>query len=140
MINTYGYNLKPDCRSFEALNYYTNEMTTVPLDPTLTPSENAKKYFDRYNKLKRTEEALSVLLQETVEEAQHLESVAMALDLAMSEDDLSQIKEELTQSGYIRYRNTGSPKRKRSLLNPCIICPATATICTWEKIIFKMRN
>ena len=57
LINTYGYNLKPDCRSFEALNYYTNEMTTVPLDPTLTPSENAKKYFDRYNKLKRTEEA-----------------------------------------------------------------------------------
>ena len=27
LINTYGYNLKPDCRSFEALNYYTNEMT-----------------------------------------------------------------------------------------------------------------
>ena len=118
LINTYGYNLKPDCRSFEALNYYTNEMTTVPLDPTLTPSENAKKYFDRYNKLKRTEEALSVLLQETVEEAQHLESVAMALDLAMSEDDLSQIKEELTQSGYIRYRNTGSPKKKKIASKP----------------------
>lgn len=118
LINTYGYNLKPDCRSFEALNYYTNEMTTVPLDPTLTPSENVKKYFDRYNKLKRTEEALSVLLQETVEEAQHLESVAMALDLAMSEDDLSQIKEELTQSGYIRYRNTGSPKKKKIASKP----------------------
>ena len=35
-------------KSFEALNYYTNENITIPLDPTLSASENAKKYFDKY--------------------------------------------------------------------------------------------
>ena len=45
LINAYGYNLEPKAKSFEAMNYYTNEMITVPLDPQLEPSENAKKYF-----------------------------------------------------------------------------------------------
>ena len=58
LINAYGYNLEPKATSFEAMNYYTNEMITVPLDPQLEPSENAKKYFERYNKLKRTSDAL----------------------------------------------------------------------------------
>ena len=45
LINTYGYNLESGCKSFQALNYYTNEEITIPLDPTLTPQENAKKIF-----------------------------------------------------------------------------------------------
>ena len=51
LINTYGYNLEEGCKSFQALNYYTNEEITIPLDATMTPQENAKKYFERYNKL-----------------------------------------------------------------------------------------
>ena len=47
LINTYGYGLSEGCKSFEALNYYTNETITIPLDPTLSPQQNAKKYFDR---------------------------------------------------------------------------------------------
>ena len=61
LLNTYGYDVTPGSRSMTALNYYTNEEITIPLDPTLTPGENAKKYFDKYNKLKRTYEALSQL-------------------------------------------------------------------------------
>ena len=57
--------------------------------------ENAKKYFDKYGKLKRTYEALNVLTKETEEELHYLESVAVALDMAKSEDDLLQIREEL---------------------------------------------
>ena len=64
LIHTYGYTVPEGARSFEALNYYTNENVTVPLDPQLTPAENAKKYFDRYGKLKRTREALTTLLKE----------------------------------------------------------------------------
>ena len=59
LLNTYGYNVEPGVKSLEALNYYTNEMITIPLDNTMTPQENAKKYFDKYGKLKRTYEALS---------------------------------------------------------------------------------
>ena len=112
LINTYGYGLEPGIKSFEALNYYTNETVNIPLDPTLTPQENAKKYFDKYSKLKRTADALEKLLQETDSEIRHLESIAASLDIAVSEDDLIQIKEELTEYGYIRRKYTSGKKVK----------------------------
>ncbi|MDO5135081.1 MAG: NFACT RNA binding domain-containing protein [Eubacteriales bacterium] len=102
LINTYGYGLEDGCKSFSALNYYTNEEITIPLDPTLTPQENAKKYFDRYSKLKRTQEALTYQTEETTGEIQHLESISNALDIAVEESDLSQIKTELVEYGYIK--------------------------------------
>lgn len=111
LLNTYGYNVPPGAKSMEALNYYTGEMITVPLDPLLTPSENAKKYFDKYGKMKRTYEALSKLTVEVKEEIDHLESIQTALDIALLEEDLTQIKEELIESGYIR-RKGGGKKAK----------------------------
>ncbi|NCB92759.1 MAG: fibronectin/fibrinogen-binding protein [Clostridia bacterium] len=112
LINTYGYGLEEGAKSFEALNYYTNEMITIPLDPTLLAQDNAKKYFDKYNKLKRTAEALEKLLEETHSEIEHLESIATSLDIAISEDDLAEIKEELMDYGYIRRKYTGNKKVK----------------------------
>lgn len=102
LIHTYGYNLENGAKKLEALNYYTNEMITIPLDATMTAAENAKKYFDKYNKQKRTFEALTELTKETKSEIEYLESVSNALDIALYEEDLIQIKEELTQAGYIR--------------------------------------
>lgn len=106
LIHTYGYNLKPGAKKLEALNYYTNEMITIPLDSTKTPQENALKYFEKYNKQKRTFEALTSLIEETRDDISYLESVSNALDIALSEDDLTQIKEELIESGYIRRKFT----------------------------------
>lgn len=111
LINTYGYGVEEGAKSMEAMNYYTNEMITIPLDPLLTPSENAKKYFDKYAKLKRTYEALSELTVEVKQEIEHLESILTALDIALLEEDLVQIKEELTETGYIRRRG-GTKKQK----------------------------
>lgn len=112
LINTYGYGVEPGSKSFEALNYYTGEMVTIPLDPQIPVQENAKKYFDKYGKLKRTCEAVTKLLEETGSEVEHLRSVQTALDIALQEEDLVQIKEELMQSGYIRKRNPGSKRPK----------------------------
>lgn len=106
LIHTYGYNLEPGAKRLEALNYYTNEMITIPLDSTKTPQENALKYFEKYNKQKRTFEALTSLIEETRDDISYLESVSNALDIALSEDDLTQIKEELIESGYIRRKFT----------------------------------
>lgn len=111
LLNTYGYGIAPQSKSMEALNYYTNEMITIPLDPDLTPQENAKKYFDKYSKMKRTYEALTELTAQVKEEIEHLESISTALDIALQEEDLVQIKEELTENGYIR-RKGGSKKEK----------------------------
>ena len=112
LINTYGYGLEEGCRSFKALNYYTNEEITIPLDPTLTPAQNSKKYFDKYGKLKRTEEAVTEQITDTEGEISHLESISNALDIARSESDLSQIKEELTEYGYIKRHYTNKKGQK----------------------------
>ena len=106
LINTYGYNVSEGARQLEALNYYTNEMLTIPLDPTQTPQENAQRYFAKYNKQKRTFEALSGLCKETKDDITYLESIQTALDIALTEDDLAGIKEELTETGYIKRKFT----------------------------------
>ena len=112
LINTYGYNVPQGSKSFQALNYYTGEEITIPLDPQIPVQENATKYFDKYGKLKRTFEAVTALLKETDEEIQHLRSIQTALDIALQEEDLTQIREELMESGYIRKRPSGSKRPK----------------------------
>lgn len=114
LLNTYGYGTEEGAKSLEALNYYTNEMITIPLDSTLSAGENAKKYFEKYGKLKRTHEALTELTKEVGAEIAHLRSVSAFLDIAAGEEDLAQIKEELTQSGYIRKRGGGKKERVTS--------------------------
>lgn len=114
LINTYGYNLEAGSKKLEALNYYTNEMVTIPLDGTKTPLENAQRYFDKYNKQKRTWEALSKLIQETKDDITYLESISTALDIALTEDDLAEIKEELIHAGYMRRKFT---KKKVKIKN-----------------------
>lgn len=112
LLTTYGYSAEPGAKSLDVLNYYTNEETTIPLDPQINALENAKKYFDKYNKLKRTYEAVSELLKETGDEVEHLDSISTALDIALSEEDLVEIKEELMEYGYIKKRHPGGKKPK----------------------------
>lgn len=114
LIHTYGYGLEEGAKKLEALNYYTNEMVTIPLDDQLSAMENAKKYFDKYNKLKRTFEALTTLIEETKTEITHLESISTALDIAETEDDLVQIKEELVEFGYIKRKKTDKKEKIKS--------------------------
>ena len=89
-------------------------MITIPLDPQKTAMENAQKFFEKYNKQKRTFEALSTLIEETGDEITYLESISTALDIARTEDDLTEIKEELIGTGYIRRKFT---KKKVKITN-----------------------
>ena len=117
LINTYGYGLEEGCRSFKALNYYTNEEITIPLDPTLTPAQNSKKYFDKYAKLKRTGNALSSYILETENEIKHLESIETSLSIAETEGDLAAIKEELQEYGFIK-KHSGKKTNRISKSQP----------------------
>lgn len=111
LLHTYGYEAETGAKALTVPNYYTGEELTIPLDPTLTAAENAKRYFDRYGKLKRTAEALEKLTGEVEAEIAHLRSVEEALNIAVGEEDLAQIREELVLSGYIR-RRSGVKKEK----------------------------
>lgn len=112
LLNTYGYELTGGEKKLSCLNYYTNEEITIPLDDQLSAKENAQKFFDKYNKLKRTYEALTEQTRETKGEIDHLESVSAALDIALKEEDLVQIKEELMEYGYIKHRRPGDKRPK----------------------------
>lgn len=116
LLTTYGYNLSPEDKVLTCTNYYDGNEITIPLDTDLTPMENAKKYFDKYGKLKRTYEALSEITKDTKREIEHLESISTALDIATQENDLKEIKEELIQFGYIRRKS--SDKKSKFVSKP----------------------
>ena len=112
LINAFGYSLPEDARYLEAPNYYDdNKIIKIPLDPTLSVSENSQKYFDKYGKMKRTSEALEELLVETKSQIDHLESIQNSLDIAQNQDDLEQIRLELVESGFLK-KNRNSKKLK----------------------------
>lgn len=115
LINTYGYELEPEAKNLTCLNYYNNKEITIPLDPQLSARENSIRYFERYNKLKRTFEALEKLTVETNEELMHLESISTALDIALYEEDLAQLKEELIEYGYIKRHSSGKNAKNKKI-------------------------
>ncbi len=111
LLNAYSYQVPAGVKEYEALNYYDNTTVKIPMDETLTAAENAKKYFDKYGKQKRTYEALTGLVKETRAELEHLESIQVALDIARKEEDLIQIRQELIDCGFIR-KKSGAKKEK----------------------------
>lgn len=113
LINTYGYNEDPRDKKFTAINYYNGEEIEIPLDPNLSMAENAQKNFNKYNKLKRTYEALTIQIKETKKELDHLDSIKTSLDIAGSEADLSQIRRELMDFGYVKRRIQGKKKKNQ---------------------------
>ncbi len=113
MLNTYGYSAEEGASSFTCNNYYTNEDITIPLDPTMSAQENAQKFFARYNKLKRTAEALDGQLQETANDREQLESILTSIDLAETESDLSEIRRELSDYGFAQRKAAVKKGAKR---------------------------
>ncbi|NDL66266.1 Rqc2 family fibronectin-binding protein [Anaerotalea alkaliphila] len=110
LITSNAYAIPAGSESVEVYDYYQDTMTTLRLDPRLTPIENAQKAFAKYNKKKRTALALDTLLQETRTELDHLESIKYALDFSETEEDLREIRNELVESGYLKRRHS---KRKQ---------------------------
>lgn len=114
LLTAYGYSCLPGDKELTTLNYYTNENIRIPMNPELSAVENAKKYFEKYTKQKRTFEALTNIIVETKASIDHLESLLNAVDIAVSEDDLKELKEEMMQSGYIRRKGNDKKTKYKS--------------------------
>ncbi|SDA68456.1 Predicted component of the ribosome quality control (RQC) complex, YloA/Tae2 family, contains fibronectin-binding (FbpA) and DUF814 domains [Butyrivibrio sp. INlla18] len=112
LLTVYGYSAKEGDKSITVNDYNTGEDVTIPLDPTLSPNQNAKKYFDKYIKLKRTAEALDEQIKEVSEAVSQLESIESALEIAENEADLAQIRQELVDSGYLKAHYNGKKGRR----------------------------
>lgn len=118
LLTTYGYSIPSGSKEFETVNFYNGNTVKITLDPTLSPIDNAKKYFDKYAKLKRTAEALNDIIVETKNSIEYLETINVAIDIATSEDDLKAISQELAQTGYIKKHNTGKNKKDKHNSKP----------------------
>ena len=117
LLHTYGYEAKPNDKSITVINYYDNKELTIPLDPDLSASDNAKKYFDKYAKLKRTAEALDTYIEQSKTELELLKSIETALNIAETETDLADIRRELSDHGFIK-KHTGNKKEKSKKSKP----------------------
>lgn len=118
LITAYGYSCKPGDKELTCENYYDGTTITIPLDPEQSAMENGKRYFAKYNKLKRTYEALMELTVESKAELDYLLSVQNSLDIAKTENDLQEIKQELVESGYIRGRQDKNKQKKQAKAKP----------------------
>ena len=94
-------------------NYYDNNSELkIKLEPNISPSQNAQKYYKKYNKAKVTEKYAEEQIVGAEEELEYLETVQESILKAESPRDLSEIKEELAEQGYIS--NTASKKKKKT--------------------------
>ena len=85
----------------------------ITLDPLKTPQQNAAKYYKDYNKAKTAEEVLTVQIEKGEKELEYLNSVLEAIALAEGERDLLEIRQELTDTGYLRRQKTAAKREKR---------------------------
>lgn len=103
LITSYIYLIKQGMKSIRLANFYDeNKEIEISLKENLSPSENAQKYFKKYNKLKTASEELSRLIIENKEEAEYLENTILSIDNCESNVELKEIREELIREGYIK--------------------------------------
>ena len=106
--------------ALRAQNYYDPEggEVDIPLDPLLTPQQNAAKYYKDYKKAQKAEEMLSIQLEKNRRELDYLNSVLDTIPLAEGEKDLGEIRQELTDTGYLRRPSKAKGREKRVVSKP----------------------
>ena len=111
LLTTYLSMVPNNQDQVELDNYYTNEKITIALDKSLSPNQNAQRYFKKYQKLKEAVKHLTGLIEETKHTITYLESVETALSHA-SISDIEDIREELVETGFVK-RRTRDKRHKR---------------------------
>lgn len=105
------YRLEKGCTFYEVENYYDNcNLIRIPCNPALSPQENQKKYYKDYRKAQVAEKMLAELISDGENEIVYLESVLDELSRADTDNEISAIRLELYQGGYIK--NTKAKKQK----------------------------
>jgi len=109
------YQLTQGMESFTTVNYYDESAPeiTIPLQANRTPSENLQFYFKRYNKEKRTFEALQPQIAANMDELHYLEGVLSAIQSSTEESDIDDIRDELADQGFIKRRKLAKQQKQR---------------------------
>ncbi|MEN1934376.1 NFACT RNA binding domain-containing protein [Paenibacillus sp. 102] len=107
------YALKKGDKKIEVINYYDENSgtVTITLDPLRTPSQNAQRYFQRYQKAKNSVSIVEEQIKKTNEEILYFDSLLQQMEAASSKD-IEEIREELAEEGYMRNRKAKNGKKK----------------------------
>ncbi len=105
------YNIKQGQTEIEVQNYYDGGTVKIQLSPTLTPSQNAQRYYKKYNKSKTAEIEAAKQIENAKNDLEYLESTLTAVETADSESDLNAIRAELIAEGYLSRKI--NPKRQK---------------------------
>ena len=114
LIHSHLHRLVRGIEAIEVTNYYDElqRHITIPLDPLLSPLDNAQRYFKKYQKFKNSPIAIQMQLQQAKEEIRYLESLLFQLDGA-SLEDIKEIRSELVTEGYLKEKVMQNPKIRK---------------------------
>ena len=107
------HSLNKGMNCVEVENFYTGEMVVIPLDGSLTPVQNAQKYYKEYRKLTTAARILQSLIKEGEQELEWLVTVQYEISQARSEEDFLQIRRELHDEGFLRSFKIKPQKNKK---------------------------
>ncbi len=111
LILSYVYLIKQGQKDCVLTDYETGNEIKIELDENLTPAKNAERYYKKYNKQKRTVEALVVQKEFAEKELNYLQSVLDEIALAETIEDLTLINEELIDDGLVKIQNAKTSKK-----------------------------
>ncbi|USK56956.1 NFACT family protein [Cytobacillus solani] len=116
LITANIYAIKKGMKTVEVSNYYDENgaMVAIPLDPQKTPSENAQKYFTKYQKAKNAITIVKEQIEITKAEHAYFETLLQQVETA-SPKDIAEIREELIEGGYIRDRQKKKNKKNQNV-------------------------
>ena len=118
LITANQYRLNEKSSVYKLENYYdNNNIIEIPVNPALSPLQNAQKYFKEYKKAANAEKLLHNLIEDGEQELIYLDSVIDNLTRAETEREISEIRDELEQGGYIK-RKKGNKSKKEKPLPP----------------------
>jgi predicted ribosome quality control (RQC) complex YloA/Tae2 family protein len=108
------YAVEKGMKEVSVLNYYSEDSSniTIPLDARKTPSENAQKYFTRYQKAKNALRIVEEQINHAREEVEYFEGLQQQVEAA-SPKDIQEIRDELVEGGYIRQRQKRGNKKNQ---------------------------
>ena len=111
------YRISKGAMFVEVENYYeeNSPMLRIVLDPSITPAQNAQKFYKSYAKAKTAEQMLKVQIEKAEQELQYMMSVQDFLTRAQSDKELSQIRLELVEQGYIKEHRNSKQKAPKAL-------------------------
>jgi len=113
LINANIYRLEKGMTVCTLEDFYTGDPRVIPLDARLTPAQNAQKYYAEYRKLCNAEEKLGDLIEKGENELKYLDSVLDCVSRTEGEAELSEIRRELREQGYIKGAPKGDETRRK---------------------------